>query len=107
MCVDASLATEVILLGSTEYLLVSISSADGGPVSPEAVEFAFPEVGTALGATPTWVAGEVIDAGAQIRIGDYQSAYPLAAGRYGVYVRVTVSPERPVRLSGQLTIREG
>lgn len=105
MCVNAALETEVVLLGSTEYIHVTITG-EAGPVTPTVVEFAFPLRGDPLG-SPTWLSGEIVSGSAQIRLGDYAGAHLLPAKQYGVYVRVTVHPERPVRLSGYLTVREG
>lgn len=87
---------------STEYVTVSVSATSGGsPVdlTGTTVEWSF----TAPGAQPTdWHPGEWVAGSTRILIGP--AAIPLTVGYHDVWLRITDSPEIPVRRVGQIKV---
>ena len=94
---------------STEYIRVPVSATENGqPVDPTSstVEFAF-MTDPKLEPT-TWYNGSWETAGttyyARILIGSGAGGTALADGKYYVWLRITGSPEIPVRRVGVLEI---
>lgn len=102
--------SNVVRMSSTslEYLRARVSAtSDGVAIDPTgfAIEFAFPIPGED---PSTWVAGSWEVAGtfyyARCLVGPSGGVITLANGIYDVYVRVTASPEKPVRQVGVLVV---
>lgn len=106
------LGATVISRLSTEYVIVPVSEQVNDSIADptgDVVEFAFT---TGYGVTPSvWHTGnwdstliQGIWYNAKCLIGP-SSSVNLAAGTYTVWIRVTSSPEVPVRQSGTLIIQ--
>jgi hypothetical protein len=92
----------VISTLSTEYVTIPVTATSGGsPVdlSGTTVEWAF----TDPGAQPSaWHAGDWLAGKARILVGP--AVIALAVGYHDVWLRVTDSPEIPVRRVGQIKV---
>ena len=94
---------------SLEYLRYQVTAnVLGVPYTPTAdtVQFAFPATGVA---PSSWFSGSWETVGgstyfARCLVGPSGGVVTLAAGNYDVYIKITDSPEVPVRKVGTLTV---
>jgi hypothetical protein len=96
---------------STEYVKVSVAQSVSGAVynpTADTVQFAFLTSQTANPATNDWVTGSWETAGtryyARCLLGPGAGGHPLAVGTYFVWLKITDSPEVPVRDVGTLRV---
>ena len=99
---------------STEYVLVPVTaSKNGSPYNPGAdpVQFAFMPTPTQVPITADWVSGSwqteatniLYPYAARVLVGP-AGASTLGIGTYQIYVKISDSPEVPVKQAGQLVI---
>ena len=92
---------------STEYLRFKVyATVLDAPYNPtsDTVQFAFPASGNPV----TWYAGSWETIGdqyvARVLVGPTGGVVTLTAGTYSVFMKITDSPEVPVRNLGTLTV---
>lgn len=85
---------------STEYIVIDVTATKAGvPISltSDPVAWAFTTPG---GAPTSWITGDWAAGQARVLIGP--TANPLAAGVWDAWLKITDSPEIPVRRVGQV-----
>lgn len=98
-----TLTTTELSATATEYVLNEVTTNEPDPtIYP--VEYAFPTTGVA---PSTWVTGSWEPGTpytSRCLVGPAGGAVTLSAGVYDVWVRITASPETPIRNTGELAV---